>query len=105
VLILGEVLGYGKDFGVYVEGNRIRAVAPAEDLRARYPGARRVRVGRVTPGIADAHAHPLYFGAEEGRLRLGGLSDPRAVAERVARHPGEGWVLGGGFLAAGGRST
>ena len=100
MLILGEVFGYGEGFGVYLEGNRIRAVAPAGDLEARYPGARRVRVERVTPGIADAHAHPLFYGAEAGRLRLGGLSDPRAVAERVARHPGEGWVLGGGFLFA-----
>ncbi len=98
MLILGEVLGYGKDFGVYLEGNRIRAVAPAADLLARHPAARRLRVERVTPGIADAHAHPLFYGAEKRRLSLAGLTDLREVAARVAAHPDPGWVLGGGFL-------
>ncbi len=98
MLLLGEVFGYGKEFGVYFEGNRIREVGPAGDLLARYPTARRLRVERITPGIADAHAHPLFYGAEKKRLSLAGLTDPREVAARVAAYPEPGWVLGGGFL-------
>jgi len=95
---LGEVTGWGKGFGLRVEGGRIRAVAPEPDLRARFPGDRIFRFERITPGIADAHAHPLYYGAELGKLNLRGLRDPRAVVARVAEDSREGWVLGGGFL-------
>jgi len=100
VLLVGEVTGYGSRHAVFVEGGRVRVVGPADDLLARYPREKRVVVERVTPGIADAHAHPLYLGAEARRLGLHGLSDPRAVAERVAAYREEGWVLGGGFLFA-----
>lgn len=98
MLLLGEVWEYGKGFGLKVSGSRILEVAPGEDLLARYPGEKRIRVERITPGIADAHAHPLYYGAEARKLKLTGLRDPRQVAARVAEDDREGWVQGGGFL-------
>jgi cytosine/adenosine deaminase-related metal-dependent hydrolase len=44
---------------VAVEGDRIAAVGPAAEVRARHPGARVIDASRkaVMPGLVDAHAH------------------------------------------------
>ena len=87
---------------VLLEGERIAEVGDAAVLAARRPGAPRVRVGRVTPGLHDAHVHPVAWGQALAELRLDGLSDPRRVAERVAQRaadaPAGSWIRGGGYL-------
>jgi len=105
VLILGEILTMTEPEraeAVYVEGDRIADVGAAEDLRARYPQARRLRVQRVTPGLHDAHTHPLLWGQQLSMLDLSGLHDPRSVAERVAERarklPEGSWIRGSGYL-------
>lgn len=87
---------------VYLEGGRIADVGAAEDLQARYPGAKRIRVQRVTPGLHDAHTHPLSWGQHLSMLNLSGLHDPREVAARVAERarelPPGSWIHGSGYL-------
>ncbi len=91
--ICGRAPGFSEAVAVRLGGGRILEVLPA----ARFRGRCR-RFEAVTPGLADAHAHPLYWGRARRVLDLSGLTDPRRVAERVAAHPEGGWVLGQGFL-------
>ena len=84
-----------------LEGDRIAAVGDEATLAARRPGAPRVRVELVTPGLHDAHAHPILWGQALAELRLDGLTDPRTVADRVAERaavtPRGAWIRGGGY--------
>jgi len=87
---------------VYVENGIVADVGLAEDLRARYPKARKYRFERITPGVQDAHVHPVYWGQWLASLDLRDESDPAQVAGRVAaaaasKKPGE-WIRGGGFV-------
>ncbi|ADR36465.1 Amidohydrolase 3 [Oceanithermus profundus DSM 14977] len=87
---------------VRLEGERVVAVGSIADLRARYPGARRIRAEWITPGLHDAHVHPLQWGLALEALDLRGEDDPARVAERVAERaaalpPGR-WILGGGYV-------
>ena len=67
-------------------------------------GKRGLFVEALTPGLQDAHAHPLYWGVALRGLDLSGLKDPEAVAREVARKaqklPPGAWVEGQGFLFA-----
>lgn len=85
-----------------LEGGEIRAIGLSQDLCARYPASKQIRVERITPGLHDAHAHPLYWGEQLGLLDLAGLSDPREVAGKVAETaknmPVGTWLRGSGFL-------
>jgi cytosine/adenosine deaminase-related metal-dependent hydrolase len=74
------------DGAVLVDGDRIAAVGPREQLAARYPGARvRSWTGVLTPGLVNAHAHLQYTDFEE----LNSLGEPfpvwlaRVVAKRT----------------------
>jgi hypothetical protein len=85
-----------------VEGERIADVGDAATLAARRPGEPPIRVGRVTPGLHDAHAHPVAWGQALAELRLDGITDPRVAAGRVAVRagatpPGTA-IRGGGYL-------
>ena len=87
---------------VYVENGLVADVGLAEDLRARYPKAKRYRFERITPGVQDAHVHPVYWGQWLASLDLRDENDPARVAGRVAaaaagKKPGE-WIRGGGFV-------
>ncbi len=87
---------------VRIEGEQIVDVGEANDLRARAPGTRVLRVEGVTPGVHDAHAHPLAWGVALGEVDMYGVVDPREVAERilarVASTPPGTWVCGRGYL-------
>ena len=105
MLIVGEVWTFDGDRpragAVYLEGGRVADVGEAEALRARYPGARRLSFERVTPGLHDAHVHPLYWGEALAALDLRDERDPRRVAAAVraeaARRPRGSWIRGGGY--------
>ncbi len=67
------------------------------------PGLRRGPLfERITPGLQDAHAHPLLFGLALRGLDLSGLAQPEAIARRVAERvkelPPGAWLEGQGFL-------
>ncbi len=87
---------------VYLEGERIADVGSLEDLRARYPGARRQAFEQITPGLHEAHAHPQLWGLQLESLDLEGLTEPQAVAQRVAEKartlPQGTWIRGAGYL-------
>lgn len=87
---------------VAVDGPLLVDVGDAEDLTARYPGARRLRVEHISPGVHDAHLHPLAWGRSLAELSLTGLTDPREVAARVAARaaaiPPGAWITGTGYL-------
>ena len=55
----------------------------------------------LVPGFTDAHAHPVQGGIERNRCDLtlrGDLDGYRElISQYVARHPGDEWVLGGGW--------
>jgi len=54
------------DGAVLVDGDRIAAVGPREQLAAQHPGAReRAWNGVLTPGLVNAHAHLQYTDFEE----------------------------------------
>lgn len=93
-----------------------RIVAVGGDEVAELAGARTERVdlrGRMLlPGFQDAHIHPAWGALELQRCTLDGLTTRDAVLDRVAayaaEHPGEEWVLGGGWNMVafpGGRPT
>jgi len=106
MLLLGEVwtcdAARPRATAVYVENGLVADVGLAEDLQARYPGAKKYRFERITPGVQDAHVHPVYWGQWLDSLDLRDENDPARVADRVAaaaadKRPGE-WIRGGGFV-------
>jgi imidazolonepropionase len=62
---------------IAVDGERIAAVGPADDVLGRYPGATTVDCGGrvVTPGLVDSHTHAIFGRAryEEQELRAAGV--------------------------------
>jgi hypothetical protein len=104
MLLIGETLTMTAQQAeaVYLEGDRIADVGLAQDLLARYPGARRQRFERITPGLHDAHTHPAQWGKVLQALKLFGFSNPQTVAEEVAKKvpqvgPGS-WIMGMGYV-------
>ncbi len=105
MLIVGDCRTMGdppRAEAVRIEGERIVDVGEANDLRARSPGAQVLRVEAVTPGVHDAHAHPLAWGVALGEVDMYGLVDPPQVAERIsaraASTPPGTWVCGRGYI-------
>lgn len=87
---------------VYIDGEQIADVGSLGDLAARYPRAKKLSFEQITPGLHDAHTHPLSWGELLGMLDLAGLSDPRAVADLVGKRakelPAGTWIRGAGYL-------
>jgi predicted amidohydrolase YtcJ len=54
--------------------------------------------GLMIPGLVDAHAHLTELGSEREQIDLRGVDSPAKVAaivaERIAKEPGDGWILG-----------
>lgn len=69
--------GVREGIAVAVEGERIAALGPPEELEARFPGAERVDCGGrlLTPGLVDSHTHAIFGRAryEEQELRAAGV--------------------------------
>jgi len=105
MLLYGRVntmaeLGLAK--AVYLEGDRIADVGSLEDLSARYPRAKKQAFEQITPGLHEAHAHPQLWGLQLDSLDFEGLTEPGAVALKVAEKarslPPGTWIRGGGYL-------
>src|SRR5207248_10934836 len=64
---------------VCVDGERIAAVGPLDDLRAEFPRAREIdcRGGVITPGLVDSHTHGVFGRPryDEQEMRAAGLDD------------------------------
>src|SRR5215813_4874623 len=73
------------DVAVAVDGERITAVEPLADLRARFPRAREIdcRGGVLMPGLVDSHTHGVFGRPryDEPELRAAGL-DYMEIARR-----------------------
>jgi len=86
---------------VYIEGTQIADVGSVANLAARYPKARKIAFEQITPGLHDAHTHPLFWGEQLEMLDLSGAS-PKATADLVARRAREipvgQWIRGAGYL-------
>jgi predicted amidohydrolase YtcJ len=90
--------------GVVVRDGRVLAVLPEAELAEHTrPGVTVVDLagGLVLPGFQDAHVHPVQGGVERNRCDLSALDGREdylaAVRGYAERHPGRGWVLGGGW--------
>jgi 5-methylthioadenosine/S-adenosylhomocysteine deaminase len=70
-----------EDHAVIVEDGRIAAVAPAQQARARYPGARRIELpGHVLiPGLVNLHTHAAM-------TLMRGLADDRPLMDWLQNH-------------------
>jgi len=90
---------------VWVRGDRIAAVGPLAELRARAGrGARRLDLGggTLTPGFTDAHIHLVTWIRALGEPWIR-AQDTRsieiAVAERMKAAPEEEWLLLRGWVS------
>ena len=89
---------------VAVRGDRIVAVGTDDEVRSLRGSATQVRDLRgrmLLPGFQDAHVHPVSGGVELLQCALLGLGSEQAYLEAIAtyaaEHPGEPWILGGGW--------
>ncbi len=66
---------------VAVRGTQIDAVGTCAELEPRYPDAQRIDAptGLITPGLIDAHNHPIHYLSK-------GLADDLELSERSYRH-------------------
>jgi predicted amidohydrolase YtcJ len=85
------------------DDGRILALGDADDLRARYPEAKRIDLGDATviPGLIDAHGHLMGLGYALMRADLIGTRDRDDVIARLREFektlsPGA-WLLGRGW--------
>ncbi len=89
---------------VAVHGERISAVGRAADVASLIGPTTRVvdLTGRMlVPGFQDAHVHPLSSGLEQMDCDLRDAMGVPAVLETIRTyadaHPGDGWIVGGGW--------
>jgi predicted amidohydrolase YtcJ len=89
---------------VAVEGKTILYAGDARGaVRFRGPQTRALDLGgrMVLPAFQDSHIHLVSGGIELGQCNLNGLQTKEdvlaAVRDYAARHPGTGWIVGGGW--------
>jgi predicted amidohydrolase YtcJ len=89
---------------VAVEGNRVVAVGTAEAMKPHINAKTVVKqiAGRlVVPGFNDAHIHFLSGSRRLTQVDLTGVctveSIQKYVRDYAAKHPGTGWIQGGGW--------
>ncbi|MBO9715557.1 MAG: amidohydrolase family protein, partial [Pseudoxanthomonas sp.] len=82
---------------------RILATGSAQELRKRYPKAKRVDAGAATvvPGLIDAHGHVMELGYALMRADLTGATSKDDVVARLkafaATAPADAWIIGWGW--------
>lgn len=100
---LQEVAGF-----IAIADGRITAIGPSKDAQAWTGHAGRVidvEDATITPGLIDAHIHPILGGATIARgLDLSGITDAGAVRAALARYaaatphrPGQDWLFAWGL--------
>jgi predicted amidohydrolase YtcJ len=107
---LHDVIGYTSseegivEFSVLVIGDDGRVVATGDEaLLANYPTARRVdgQDRTVLPGLIDAHAHIVSYGALRNSLNLVGVPSLEDAVEQIGEYaaakPHARWILGRGW--------
>jgi predicted amidohydrolase YtcJ len=89
---------------VAVQGDRIVAIGQTADVRVAVPAGTEERhlPGRLAvPGFQDAHVHPPQAGRNRLTVDLDGLPGAAAyvaaVADYASAHPGDEWIVGGGW--------
>ena len=89
---------------VAIRGEKIIAVGDdAEIEKLRGPQTKVIDAGGklVLPGFVDCHIHFLDGSISLGQANLEGAKNPadiqRILREYAAKHPGDGWILGGGW--------
>src|SRR5580704_28956 len=89
---------------VAIQGDKIIAVGTeAEVEKFRNPKTKMIDAGGrlVLPGFVDCHIHFLDGSLSLGRVNLEGAVNVAAIQKRlreyVAKHPGDGWLLGRGW--------
>jgi predicted amidohydrolase YtcJ len=96
--------GQDNSDALLVRDGRVLAVGAADLLRAHAHAASvlDLRGSVITPGLVDAHVHLTEWAFARREVDLGGVADPHAAADAVARHPaaaGSGWLRGRGWNA------
>ena len=88
---------------VAIEGERIVAIGPTQEIKSRYSAAKEIDIqGKlVTPGFNDAHIHFLNGGLSLLRVDLNGAKTleeaKRRIAAKVKELPAGSWVTGRGW--------
>ena len=89
---------------VAIRGEKIVAVGDDADIeKLRGPGTKVIEAGGklVLPGFVDCHIHFLEGSISLGQANLEGAKNPsdiqRILREYAEKHPGHGWILGGGW--------
>ncbi|HEV3291610.1 MAG TPA: amidohydrolase, partial [Streptosporangiaceae bacterium] len=84
---------------VRVSGGRITAVGPAQPSGPA--SVVDLQGGTIVPGFIDAHAHPLFAGAQLRACDLRPATTAAGYVQVVAAyardHPGQEWITGGGW--------
>ena len=87
----------------YDADGKILALGEADELLARYPGARRLDAGAATviPGLIDSHGHISDLGMMHLTADLVGARDKAEVLERLKTFastlPANAWLIGRGW--------
>ena len=89
---------------VAIRGEKIVAVGDVAEIeKLRGPRTKVIDAeGKlVLPGFVDCHIHFLEGSISLGQANLEGAKNPsdiqRVLREYAEKHPGEGWILGGGW--------
>jgi predicted amidohydrolase YtcJ len=89
---------------VAIRGEKIIAVGDDSEIeKLRGPRTKIIDAGGklVLPGFVDCHIHFLEGSISLGQANLEGAKNPadiqRILREYEAKHPGDGWILGGGW--------
>ena len=90
-------------YAIYVAGDRIGAVGPADQIRAAHAGARVIDAGDATilPGLTDAHGHLYGLGLSLDIVNVVGANSYEEVIAKIRKRaaqekPGE-WIRGRGW--------
>jgi predicted amidohydrolase YtcJ len=108
ILINGKVYTVNNKQGwahaVAMRGEKILAVGNDSDIeKLRGPSTKIIDAeGKlVLPGFVDCHIHFLEGSISLGQANLEGAKNPidiqRVLREYAEKHPGDGWILGGGW--------
>jgi predicted amidohydrolase YtcJ len=89
---------------VAIRGEKIVAVGDGAEIeKLRGPHTKVIDAGGklVLPGFVDCHIHFLDGSISLGQANLESAKNPadiqRILREYAAKHPGDGWILGGGW--------